>query len=127
MKRFQRVLHRASLTLITLFLASCYYDEILDEELPEDTVVSFSLDIQPIFTNNCIACHPDLEPAIDLRKGTSYTSIVNGVYIVPDSLDASVLYQRLLGNPSIMPASGSLPSADIKLVQRWIEQGALNN
>ena len=103
----------------------CYYDE--PAEIDPDKVVSYSADIQPIFNASCIACHPLLQSPPDLTLGNSYISIISNDLIIPNDLEGSVLYQRLLGNPTIMPSSGSLPSSEINLVKIWIEQGALNN
>lgn len=116
----------AVLTSVMLCLSGCFYDE-LTERIPDDTIVSFKTDIQPIFTTNCTACHPGLVSSPDLSDGNSYNSISNGIYIVPNSAEASLLYQRILGNPSVMPPGGSLPTLEIALLKMWIEQGALNN
>ena len=111
--------------LLILLLSGCYFDE--GEEIILPDVVSFATDIQPIFSTNCTSCHPVLVAPPDLTEGSSYEAITNGVYIVPNDLEASVLYQRLEGNPSVMPPSGGLPSTDIELVKSWIEQGAPDN
>lgn len=119
---------RTPATLLSLLiLTGCFYDESLDETLPEDTVVSYSLDIQPIFDNNCISCHPLIVSPPDLTEDNSYDAVISNNYIVPKDLDASILYQKLKGNPNIMPPSGPLPKKEIDLVKEWIEQGALNN
>jgi len=110
---------------LVIFMTGCYFDE--GEEIILPDTVSFSLDIQPIFSTNCTTCHPVLVAAPDLTEDNSYDAITNGVYIVPNDLEASVLYQRLQGNPSVMPPSGRLPSMDIELVKSWIEQGAPDN
>lgn len=116
-----------SLTVYTLALtlSGCYYDKF-EEENPSDQV-SYTADIQPIFNAYCTSCHPVLVANPDLSSGNSYSSITNGIYIVPNDIDASTLYQRLLGNPSIMPPSGSLSASEINSVKSWIEQGALDN
>lgn len=111
--------------LLTLVLSSCFYDEGLEED-PIETV-SFAADIQPILTNNCTSCHPVLVAPPDLTEGPAYNAITNGVYIVPNDLENSLLYQRLLGNPSVMPPTGSLPASQIQLFETWIEQGAPDN
>jgi|SRR5665811_1240468 len=125
MNKILKLISKVVLTMLMLFLSGCFYDEDLAEASPDN--VSFELDIQPIFTSHCTSCHPTLVSSPDLTVGNSYNSITNGVYIIANDLDASVLYQRLLGNPSIMPPSGSLPASEINLVKSWIEQGALNN
>lgn len=112
--------------LLLLFQTACYFDE-MEEALPPEGVVSYAVDIQPIFTTNCTTCHPGQVVNFDLTDGNSYDAITNGVYILPNDPDGSLLYQRLQGNPTIMPPGGSLQAAEILLVKTWIEQGALNN
>jgi hypothetical protein len=126
MKKTSKSIGHVILTVMALCLSGCYYDEV-SERIPDDTIVSFKTDIQPIFTTNCTACHPSPVSSPDLTGDNSYNSITNGVYIVPNDAEASLLYRRLLGNPSVMPPSGSLPSSEIALLKTWIEQGALNN
>ena len=124
MKKKLKLIRPVIITILLLFLSSCYYD--VTETPPDNTVVSFALDIQPILTTNCTSCHPPLVFP-NLTTGNSYNAITNDVYIVPNDLDASVLYQKLLGNPNVMPPSGALPTSEINLIKSWIEQGALNN
>ncbi len=126
MKEFLKLIHKTAIIILMFFVSGCYYDELI-EEIPPDKVISFATDIQPIFTKNCASCHPVLVSSPDLTAGNSYTSITNGVYIIPFNSGTSVLYQRLLGSPSIMPPKGSLPTDEITLIKNWIEQGALNN
>ena len=111
--------------LLMLLLSGCYFDE--GEEIILPDVVSYAADIQPIFSTHCTSCHPVLVTPPDLTEGNSYDAITNGVYIVPNDPEASVLYQRLQGNPSVMPPSGRLPSTDLEMVKSWIEQGAQDN
>lgn len=110
-----------------LTLNSCYYNKypIVDPN-PPAVDISFATEIQPIFNNNCIACHNGtLNP--DLRVGNSYNAITSGGFIVANDLAASKIYQRLTGNGNIMPPSGALSSVNINLVKNWILQGAKNN
>lgn len=113
--------------LLMLFVSGCFYDEGLPETISPDEEISYAFDIQPIFTTSCASCHPAVISSPDLSEGNSYNSITNGIYVVPNDTDASLLYQRILGNPSIMPPNGSLPSSEIELIRIWIVQGALNN
>ncbi len=118
----------ALLFVILFLLSSCYYDELVESEpLAEDVVISFTEDIQPILKTNCSSCHPLLVPALDLTENNAYESMVNEAYVIPENAEGSTFYQRLLGNPTIMPPSGALPDSDIEIIRRWIEQGAPNN
>lgn len=122
-----KVLRTLATLLSLLTLAGCFYDEGLTEALPEDTIISYSLDIQPIFNSNCTSCHPLIISTPDLTNDNSYDAIIMNNYIVPKDLDASILYQKLLGKPNVMPPSGPLPQNEIELVKKWIVQGALDN
>ena len=113
--------------MILMLSYSCYYDVISDDIQDPEGTISFSADIQPIFDSQCISCHPSISPNPDLTEGNAHNSITEGNYVIPGEPENSLLYERLLGNPGIMPPSGSLPDADIALIRVWIEQGALNN
>lgn len=129
MKKIFNLISKAAVAILMLSLSSCYYDEVLEEVIaddPVDEVISFAADIQPIFTASCASCHPSFaEP--DLTVGNSYSAITDGIYIVPEDLDASLLYQTLLWEVSPMPISEQLPASETNLVKLWIEQGALDN
>jgi len=125
-----KIFKDAAKVLVTVLLCvlplSCFYDQGAEFD-PVDIAVSFKTDIQPIFNRNCILCHPAINPSPDLSESNSYQSLKNRNLIKANDLGASILYQRLLGNPSIMPPSGGLPESDINLFRNWIEQGALDN
>jgi len=124
MKKTVKLISKAAVLMLMLSLTGCYYDEVVP--LPPDYEASFANDIQPIFTQNCASCHGgNQEP--DLREGSAYAEIVNGEFIVPNDIEASVLYQRLVGNGALMPIGNSLSTTKINLVKSWIENGALNN
>ena len=127
MKKILNLTGKLAVLMLMLSLTGCYYDEVIEvAPLPPEFEASFVNDIQPIFTQSCIACHGgSIIP--DLREGNSYDAIVNGEFIVPNDIEASILYQRLIGNGSIMPPGNPLATTDINLVKSWIEDGAPNN
>jgi len=127
MKKILNLTGKLAVLMLMLSLTGCYYDEVIEvAPLPPEFEASFVNDIQPIFTAKCASCHGgSLTP--DLREGNSYDAIVNGVFIVPNDIDASVLYQRLIGNGNLMPPGNPLSTTKINLVKSWIENGALNN
>lgn len=114
------------LGILLVLFTGCYFDE-MEEALPPEGTVSYAADIQTIFDTNCTSCHPGQVANFDLTEGNSYGAITNGVYIIPNDPENSLLFQRIQGNPSIMPPSGSLQATDILLIRTWIEQGALDN
>ncbi|AEM71351.1 hypothetical protein Murru_2313 [Allomuricauda ruestringensis DSM 13258] len=125
-KKYRSPIQRLTVLLLFISFQSCYYDHP-EEEVLSKTEVSFAADVQPIFDANCTVCHPALVPNPDLSEGNSYPTLINENYIIANDLDGSLLYQRLIGNPSVMPPTGSLPDSQITLIKNWIEQGALNN
>ncbi|MGB5236525.1 MAG: hypothetical protein WBM43_11670 [Flavobacteriaceae bacterium] len=120
--------------VLILFLAysSCYYDEAVEEiipEIPEEQEVSFSEDIQPIFIQegkDCTTCHNGTVANPDLREGNAYNAIVPDL-VVPGNAEASVFYQRLPGNNHPVEAGFLLNTDEIALIKAWIDRGAENN
>lgn len=100
-------------------------------------IVSFQKDVQPIFDHNCISCHPN-SGELSLLEGESYDNLVdvispvyNVVRVSPFKADSSVICYKLHGIEGfghLMPLNGiPLEEAEIKLIEDWIDQGALNN
>ena len=96
--------------------------------------VSFSRQIQPILSDNCFTCHgPDEKKRkADLRLDdeTSARRVKDGkAAIVPGRSAASEAYRRLVTTDAddLMPPPKSnkkLTTAQIALLQRWIDEGA---
>jgi mono/diheme cytochrome c family protein len=84
--------------------------------------VSFSHDIQPILSSNCVSCHG---PTV-----TSYSTLVGdantgGVVIAGDAANSLLLQMVASGQ---MPRGGpKLAPAQVQLIQDWINAGAPNN
>jgi len=125
-----------------LFIVACDMGTQPKNEgnLNQDSL-SFSQNIQPIFSNNCAfsGCHgtSGAQQGMVLASGHAYSNIVN-VYstedpnykrVQPGSADSSFLYLKITNPPlgNKMPQGGSLTSGEISAIQKWIDQGALNN
>lgn len=105
------------------------------------TLISFSGQIQPLFTTNCVdaGCHPGGGSPFSLQAGASYSNLVGRdattgpclpiKRVQASNANASALVKRLEGTcGSRMPLNGSaLSASQIQLIRDWIEQGALNN
>lgn len=106
--------------------------------------VSFSKDIQPIFTANCVVCHQGTAApgGMSLEPGSAYKNLVNVKStesplqrVAPGAPDKSYLLNKLLGTQGQVGGSGAqmpfgaapLPQSQISLIQQWISQGAPNN
>jgi len=128
---------------LLLILSSCSEKKSSPTE-PNNTEISFTNDIQPIFNNNCIGCHahgglPEAQ-ILHLISGVSYNNLVNHksaqdstfTRVVPGDADNSLLMQKLKGiatvgvNP-VMPPTGQINSDLIDKVETWIKDGAKNN
>jgi len=92
--------------------------------------IQFNRDIRPILSDNCFACHgPDArhrqaELRLDLRDAA-----IEKLAIVPGKPAESQLVARIRSTDpdAVMPPPSShkkLSAAQIKLFERWIEQGA---
>ena len=127
------------LLLSVFLLQSCYKDigpiEDVTNEI-EGNEVSYSRNIQPIFDQNCISCHPN-SGNLNLTASNSYNELVNvtasayqGTLVIPGDSENSILYKKIDGSNtygSNMPLGRSLPANQIAMIKRWIDEGAQNN
>lgn len=98
---------------------------------PTASSVSFSKQIAPILLKNCAGCHGNAEPKGGYQLHTFAMAMKPGESgepsIAPGKPDASYLYQLISSSDADerMPKEADpLPTAQIALVKRWIEQGA---
>ena len=128
------------------FLAVCISLIGCEQEPDVVTEVSFANDVLPILETNCVECH-DLAAEGVATSGLNlrdYEGVMQGtrsdVVAVPNSSESSALYLVVAhqNDPQIqMPpnqgdavAEGRSPSLsenEIKTIQDWIDQGALDN
>lgn len=108
--------------LLTIFLAqtSCYYDNEAEQYgvTTCDTVaVSYSQDILPIITANCISCHT---PGGQQESSpfTSYEQIRDY---------SAAMVERVNGIGGVMPPSGAMSECNQNKIEAWVNAGALNN
>ena len=91
--------------------------------------VDFDRQIKPIIEKNCLECH-----SAEKRKGglslATYGDALdggrNGAAIRPGASTRSIMIQRLLGRiePQMPKDEDPLPSSEIALIRRWIDEGA---
>ncbi len=115
------------LIVFTLFLGACTYDYVTPkvDPLPSDVKLSFAKDVQPIFTNSCIACHNGSTNP-DLREGKSHAALLDGKYVNTDIPEQSKVYLEV--NSGGMPLGGNkLAQGEIDTILVWIKQGASDN
>lgn len=114
---------------LSLTATSCYYDEIpVEPTTPVPDVVSYKDDIQPLWDLNCTECHSSGGVEPELTAGVSYNVLMMDGYVIPNNASGSQLFKTLTGDGApLMPPSGELSESDIALVEKWINDGALNN
>ena len=88
----------------------------------------FGADVQPIFDNKCVSCHPVAYPYLDLRRGRSYDDLVRVSAATRPALER-VLPGRpelsyLLIHPPDPSLRGLLTADDRATIAAWIRAGA---
>jgi hypothetical protein len=96
-----------------------------------DTNVSYSLHVQPLFTQTCTfsGCHNDASRSGNLSL-TNYQNATQPIgVIVAGDPDGSRLYQRIqgIGGPRMPLNRAPLNDNQINGIRTWIQEGALNN
>ncbi|QZT35938.1 hypothetical protein K5X82_11605 [Halosquirtibacter xylanolyticus] len=104
--------------LLAITLGGCSYNEIDFEKIE---TASYQEDIVPLFNDKCIMCHKD--------RGSAFSLETPGAY--------EILKQRQLvnkNNPTLLtklkeghPTSSSLNDNQLKKIELWIKEGALEN
>jgi hypothetical protein len=78
-----------------------------------------------------VNCHSSVtqRAGVDLHDRTiGYYTLVNGFYVIPDDTTDSALLSLLNASGSLrMPPDNPLPGDDVLLIEKWIQDGALNN
>lgn len=116
--------------VVIIFLFACTKDKAIPSTaqlLPG--VVSFSVNIIPIFNASCNSspCHRAVSPSagLDLTPTSAYSSLFAKHEIYTANPSGSHLYIEV-SNGQMPPGSG-LGSYNQQLILKWIQQGANNN
>ena len=129
-----RMLKKLITTFFVIFiLSSCTSDYIMPEPpepppappSPNESKISYSGEIQPIFTAKCMPCHAVGAALPTLAAGKSYQSLMS----IPGMVDTlnpgnSALYLSMKPGGSM---STYCKKANADSVYKWIRQGAKNN
>jgi mono/diheme cytochrome c family protein len=119
---------KISLSVIILFLASTLGLQRWDARaitLAQTAKVDFARDIQPILQTRCVQCHGPERQVAQLRLDNQKLA---ARVIVPGKSSDSRLVHRILGlnGEARMPKGGApLEPAQIALIKRWIDEGAV--
>ncbi|WP_197356220.1 DUF1553 domain-containing protein [Aureliella helgolandensis] len=89
--------------------------------------INFATEIAPLLERSCLGCHSAGIDKGDVSLATPQ-SLLDAGFLIPGDADSSHLVDLITstdGNPAAMPKdSPSLPDAEVRLIRRWIEQGA---
>lgn len=108
-----------AICILAISLFACEKYIIPTPEIPEG--ILYSTQIQPIFDNSCVGCHPTVYQP-DLTAEESYDALIDDGYVDTDDPESSVLYTTLRGTHE------SRATEEEKLtILQWITEGALNN
>ncbi len=84
----------------------------------DTTSYYFATDVFPIFENNCISCHAGNHPETTYRL-TNYAEISESVI---NGNTLSRINSTLASE--VMPQSGKMDDCKIKIIEKWLENGA---
>jgi hypothetical protein len=116
----------ALLLFVTVGLQSCYKDVILPKvaTTKPPQFVSFSNDLQPVFTTNCAlsGCHVKGGQTPYLTPDVSYQQLLGG-YVNTVKPEQSELYIMINGNMQVHIQD----AVDRQRIYDWIRNGAPNN
>jgi len=74
-----------------------------------------------LFEKNCFSCHgKNGSNGGNMGNILDVTSLKDRLLMVPNSLEKSKLYQRMVSTKQPMPPAGKLPQSAIDLVGKWI-------
>ena len=112
--------------IVSSLIAVAAFDPPLSSQAPPK--ISYVRDVQPILQERCVGCHGPSRQMSGYRLDRRSTAL-GGVIrhnIVPGSSDTSRLYLRISGTQVgvQMPPAGALPSEEIAVLKRWIDEGA---
>ena len=124
MKRL--LIYAGLLLFISTVLSSCYKDVILPPVVTSKPpqYISFSNDLQPIFTTNCAlsGCHVKGSQVPYLSADVSYQQLLGG-FVNTIKPDQSEIYIQINGNMQV-----HIPNVDDRQkIYDWIRNGAPNN
>lgn len=109
-------------------LAGCYNDT--EEQLYGAAVcnledVTFSIDVAPILSNNCYACHGQAN-----APANGAGIVLEGYEKIKVAVENGLLIESIIHGPNASPMpKNALKLSDCKIntIKKWIEEGALNN
>lgn len=115
----------AAVGLSTLF-TGCYYDIESDlypqGQVCDSVAISYAVDVAPIISNRCLGCHNATSNSGSITIET-YTQVK--AQVDNGMLGCTINHEA---DCSAMPQNaGQLPPCELKAINVWISEGALDN
>jgi hypothetical protein len=114
-------------TFICILAASFSAAPRTAAQTPQNSV-SFSHDILPILSENCLKCHGESMQLSKLNLSSRQNALKGGstgAAIIPGNAEDSKLYRMVAGlDKPPMPMGGKLSTAQVESIKAWIDQGA---
>ena len=109
---------------------SCLVVVVCASPLAAGPPVDFAKEIRPLFERHCVSCHGPVKQKAGLKLDLGLRVLkgsLEGPVVVARKSAASKLLHALKGENGVepMPPAGPLEAADIELVRRWIDEGAV--
>jgi hypothetical protein len=118
------------ITILTILLvaSACYNDT--EQELYGTPVcnlenITYSIDIAPILSKNCYACHSQTT-----APGNGAGIVLEGYDKVTVAVENGLLIESITHGPDASPMPKNAPKmsdCNINKIEKWIADGALNN
>lgn len=117
--------------LLSLVIATAVLIVGSGELFAQEAKVNFDDNVKSVLRQRCASCHGP-----DSKKGdldvTNFTSLMqggsSGSVIEPGDPDGSYLYNLVTHEDEpVMPPGGKIPDAELEIIRKWIELGALEN
>lgn len=105
----------------SVFVLGCTKAIIDEGEAPDpiDKIITYNPDVQKIAFNHCVTCHGGVAPSANLDL-TNYQN-------VRSSTENGALLSRINDISNPMPPSGLLSQEDRQIIEKWVEDGFLEN
>ena len=124
MKSIRKALFFSVPLMLILFLTpSCTEKEDMDPEHPCDTIeVTYAGVVQPILEQNCYSCHANGNARGNVTMG-SYDEVM----VIAENGRLSGAINHEAGFAAMPAYASKLDSCDIYFIDKWIDEGALDN
>ncbi|MFI1743720.1 hypothetical protein [Thalassobellus sediminis] len=115
------LLYTFSVALILFNCSNSSTEDLSDSTQDPDTTVktTYDKDIKTIMNDNCIQCHGTPPTGGAPSSFTTYTQVKNSVNSILNRINSS--------GSAVMPPSGQMPLATREMIQKWKDDGLLEN